>query len=95
MNARLINEIPRSVMNARPHPGPLPQERGNRSQGFIGAEVSGFSPRLETNHMKAGTGMVAHEFFSDAQSFSLSPGERAGVRASVITIFFGKEFLHA
>jgi hypothetical protein len=91
MSAQVVITNPRSVLQARPHPGPLPQERGNRSPVFIGAEVSGFSRRLETNDMKAATCMVAHRFFSDGQSFSLFPGERAGVRASVSTISSGKE----
>jgi len=39
--------------------------------------------------------MVTYELFRDARSFSLSLGERAGVRASLNTISFGKEFLDA
>ena len=95
MSTRVFITSPRSESYARPQPDPLPQERGGYSPVFSGLEGSGFSLGLETNHMKAETGTVAREFFRGAKSFSLSPGERAGVRASVTTISFGKEFLDA
>jgi hydrogenase maturation protein HypF len=53
----------------RPHPGPLPQERGNRSQPLGKSMAAGGSTDLGQT--------------KTCDCCSLSPGERAGVRASV------------
>jgi hypothetical protein len=48
--------------------------------------IGGCSARLETNGRKTVTESTTSKFTSDAHSFTLSSGERAGVRASVETI---------
>ena len=95
MSARIITAIWRSVMNARPHPGPLPQERENHPPDSGDANLSKFSGRLMANVTGTEASTVTSNLFSDTRSFSISPGERAGVRASVNTILFGKELAHA
>ena len=75
-------------MNARPHPGPLPEERVIRpplSRGQMGlCARAHFGGSLS----EAAIATVLENFSSDAAAPSLSPGERAGVRASVPLIFF-------
>ena len=70
-------------VNARPHPGPLPQERENRSPMSGDTDALSFPNSCETKAREA-TIAKATSRFSDATALlSLSPGERAGVRASV------------
>jgi hypothetical protein len=70
-------------MNARPHPGPLPQERGNDSPFSGEADASGYRTYAEANDTEAAFATVADNFSSTPAALSLSSGERAGVRASL------------
>ena len=74
-------------INIRPHPGPLPQERENRSAVFCEANAPGGRSVLETNELVAAIANRADEFSNPAALLSLSPGERAGVRAGANTNF--------
>ena len=67
--------------NARPHPGPLPQERGMRLalSGDVG--LGGCSSRLASSLKEAAIATGGQKFHKTGNSFTLSPGERAGVRA--------------
>src|ERR1035437_9196875 len=65
--------------NVRPHPGPLPQERG-RPWFVAGLTVDGSAHP------------VARIFKETGDDSSLSPGEVGGVRASVTTIFSTRQF---
>ncbi len=98
MSAQLLPLDLRSVMNVRPHPGPLPQERENLSPPPGGMDAFGFTTRFDQDGTKPATGAAADELSNSVRSFSLSPGERAGVRAGEDTIFTmlsGKELAHA
>ena len=75
-----------SLMNDRPHPGLLPQEKENRSPRFGGADALGCRASFSTNDEAAVIATVTNKFSSDAPSLTLSSGERAGVRASVKSI---------
>ncbi len=72
---------------SRPHPGPLPRERGNHSPAFKGTRAMGCSVTSGTNNRGTVVATGAILFARGARSFSLSRGERAGVRASVTTKF--------
>ena len=74
-------------LDVRPHPGPLPQERGNRSPRFVGAGAPGFRVAVSANEPQAETARAASEYHQSADACSLSPGERARVRAGVPTDF--------
>jgi DUF1680 family protein len=71
--------------NARPHPGPLPQERENRSAvaGGFGATLLDWRPKAKCKI--AGIAPSAKEFQKRFHCCSLSPGERVRVAASVTT----------
>ena len=69
----------------RPQPGPLPQERENYRPVISGTNDMGCRVHFMANGRKPAVIIVTSEFQSDARSFPLSPGERAGVRASVPT----------
>ncbi len=69
--------------NARPHPGPLPQERENHPPLLGDADGFGFWTPSKTNVISETKTRAASELSSDAAWPSLSSGERAGVRASV------------
>ena len=71
------------MMNVRPHPDPLPQERENhlRRTGDASAPVDLRHPQVDSK--KTATAYQTHKFSSNVALLSLSPGERAGVRASV------------
>ena len=71
---------------ARPHPGPLPQERENRPPISRDADAFALLSASGINEQDAATVGRMHESFNAAGSPSLSPGERAGVRASVSQI---------
>lgn len=75
--------------NACPHPGPLPQGEGERHHAAGGSKTC----RLETGHWnpghfdliddRGGLGRMGVRTPGRCAVFSLSPGVRAGVRASV------------
>ena len=71
------------MMNVRPHPGPLPQERENRLQWAGDASVPVDLRHLQVDSQKTATAYQTHKFSSGVALLSLSPGERAGVRASM------------
>src|SRR2546421_6252483 len=85
-------EIDRSaegyLMNARPHPGPLPQERVNRWPLFRDQRGIGARTHFRASLSEAAIATAPENFSNAAAVLSLSPGERAGVRASVPLIFF-------
>ena len=70
-------------MNARPHPGPLPQERVNPSQLLDDNNEPRDSARSQSNYREATTARATHEWRGASAALTLSLGERAGVRASV------------
>ena len=72
-------------MNDRPHPGPLPQERENRPPASGESSRCDGSIRFHTKTRAAEIAIEPDEFSSLDQPLSLSPGERAGVRANVIS----------
>ena len=80
-------------MHARPHPGPpcpataaIPQEREKNLPRFGAAEAPDRHAVPSANNPKAATAREAFEMTMDVPRHSLSPGERARVRASVKTI---------
>jgi hypothetical protein len=72
-------------MNDRPHPGLLPQEKENRSPRFGDADAPGCRTAFPTNDVAAAMTRRTSKLLRDADSPTLSSGERAGVRASQIT----------
>jgi len=70
-------------VNARPHPGPRPQEREKPTPMSGDANTVGFRCMAAATNGNAGTAIEASELSNDGDGFSLSLGERAGVRASV------------
>jgi hypothetical protein len=75
----------KSVLDVRPHPGPLPQEREKRSTvaGEFRRVVFLLPP--EADKKKAEKERRSNELSERADGCSLSPGERVRVRASNIT----------
>jgi hypothetical protein len=69
-------------LHARPHPGPLPQERGRRSRRLWKPTRPGVRAPSGRKGSNATDATEAIELSSSARQFSLSLGERAGVRAS-------------
>ena len=67
----------------RPHPGPLPQEREDRSPRFGDAEVAACRATFSTNAEVGAVAPKMNELSSTGRKLSLSPRERVGVRASV------------
>ncbi len=76
-----------NLMNVRPHPGPLPQERENYLPHFDDAHALGGRVPFAANDLAAACAIATNKFHIDAVWFTLSPGERAGVRASVNLTF--------
>ena len=74
-------------VHARPHPGPLPQERENHSVVASEFGHAPFAVRSDAKSPKAEMARVTTEFSEGADSCSLSPGERVRVRASVPLTF--------
>ncbi len=74
-------------MNARPHPGPLPQERENRPAVAPKFKCDVIAGVREANGSGAAPPEQSSKFKGRPESFSLSRGERAGVRASVTSTF--------
>ena len=79
-------------VHARPHPGPLPQERENHFAvaGEFGSAQ--FAMRLEAKSQKAEQARGPSELSERTDSSPLSPGERARVRASVTTNIVFSQF---
>ena len=69
-----------SLMNVRPHPDLLPQEKENRSQRFGGADAPGCRAVSSPKNQKAETMRATSEIHRTRDCYSLSPGERARVR---------------
>src|SRR5450759_3501067 len=67
----------------RPHPGPLPQERENHSPRFEQYQYARLSYVLQPMTQNQRRQWRAKELSSDVTLLTLSPGERAGVRAGV------------
>ena len=67
----------------RPHPGPLPQERGRRSRRLWKTTSPGVGAPSGRKGSNATDATEAIELSNSARKFSLSLGERAGVRASL------------
>ena len=76
----------RFCCHARPHPGPLPQERENLRRVLSQRQPSVLRQFSPANHQPAATGNPTSESSQRIRSLSLSPGERARVRASVTQI---------
>jgi imidazolonepropionase-like amidohydrolase len=72
-------------VNARPHPGPLPQEREKRPSAPGDEKRQDVSQSFIPNKQETATSEGAVKSTETAAARSLSPGERAGVRASVTT----------
>jgi hypothetical protein len=88
---------------ARPHPGPLPpafamsygsagRERGNGSQPSWKTTPLGGGAVFERRPTNATSATQAFELSGTARNLSLSPGERAGVRASVPLALLGVHY---
>src|SRR5437773_2150818 len=76
----------RMVFNARPHPSPLPQERENHSPRFGDADLLGFGAAFSAQDQEADMTRESPGLSRDAQSCSLSPGERVRVRANLASL---------
>src|SRR3989442_435310 len=71
------------LVDARPHPGPLPQERVN-CLAFSDVPIALGSPmRREAHLRKPATEHKTNETPEERDLFPLSPGKRAGVSADV------------
>jgi hypothetical protein len=68
---------------ARPHLGPLPLEEENGSTVAAEIDRKRLFVRQEAQCNGAAKTHAANELDESADAFSLSPGERAGVRAGV------------
>jgi hypothetical protein len=66
---------------ARPHPGPLPQEREEHPTDAGEFERDRFAMCHGVKWNEQAMAQAANETRTSADGFSLSPGERAGVRA--------------
>jgi len=78
-----INRETDECVNARPHPGPLPQEREKQvavPANSSALHASAASVSFAENRIKRQNASVSPDH---GERFSLSLGERAGVRASV------------
>jgi hypothetical protein len=76
------------MKNARPHPGPLPQERENRATVADVTERVQLFKRTKTMWSEAALADGTPEFARRTNVCSLSPGERVRVRASGQPIYF-------
>jgi parallel beta-helix repeat protein len=76
------------VLNARPHPGPLPQEREKgitRSHYALDSRaIAAASSPFADKRINQQNAPISSK---DGEGFSLSPGERVGVRAGVSSDF--------
>jgi hypothetical protein len=85
------------VMDIRPHPGPLPQERENRAPASGKSKAHFGRAFYPLSGKAAATASEAKKYPDTAIIFPLSPGESAGVRAGVIsshTNFYVKTHCH-
>jgi hypothetical protein len=71
---------------ARPHPSPLPREREKRWQRSLNTTPLGADAVFERTPNHATNATKAFELSSIVQNLPLSPGERAGVRASPLAL---------
>ena len=71
------------VNNDRPHPGPLPQEREKHSPRLGHADAPGCRVIFSAKDEQAAITIATDELSNAVAPLSLSPGERAGVRAGV------------
>jgi len=79
-------KISGGTIKARPHPGPLPQERENFCRADIGETGAFIRPPITGAIGKeAAKTEPTEELPASARLLSLSPGERVGVRASVVS----------
>src|SRR2546430_9672932 len=81
-NQELIKQAEGYLMNARPHPGPLPQERVNHPPLSDDADTPGGRRCAGLKH-KAAAAKWSKQFSSDAATLSLSPGEGSPSAARV------------
>src|ERR1022692_365723 len=96
--AVVVAEVTRnqtSMTNARPHPGPLSQERENRTQSPERTNDLPDGARFETKDRETATAIATNEILDSHDGFPLSPGERAGVGASVYSNFSPVSFVIA
>ena len=82
-----VAPMKKNGVNARPHPGPLPQERVNHPPLSDDTDAHSGPPSRPAQAKEAAIATVGENFPCDAAAFSLSPGERAGVRGSVNSDF--------
>jgi len=75
------------MRDARPHPGPLPQGSVNHPPCLDLADTFRNRPSRQAQGKKAAVATVPEDLSSAGVTPSLSPGERDGVRASVIPDF--------
>jgi hypothetical protein len=82
-------------MNIRPHPDPLPQEREKDFPPTNASNGPGDQTRFNTNQFVSEIASKPCDLSRGVASRSLSPGERAGVRADVnsFQFFVGAFFL--
>jgi hypothetical protein len=73
----------KSLLNVRPHPGPLPQEREKRSAVAGEAGLYQLFVRRSINSTDAAKARRSSKFYETVHCCPLSPGERVRVRASV------------
>jgi len=73
----------KSTLKVRLHPDPLPQKRENYSPRLGEMNALGIRTRSESDGQEAGPVTRDSESSRMVATPSLSPGERAGVRASV------------
>ena len=73
----------RGQIDVRPHPGPLPQERENYRPLSRKTNMLCSAKQFVANEQGAAMATKTNKFSRDAALLPLSPGERAGVRASV------------
>lgn len=76
--------------NARPHPGPPPQERENYSPISDIGKALGDPMPFRAKTKKAATAKRQNKLSDGAGSLPLSPGQRAGARASVTHAFLNQ-----
>jgi len=96
MSAKLVGSDWGSGLKFRPHPGPLPQERENRSAASVCAKTVRLGKLFfSAHHGNAAAASGDIKLSNCDASLTLSPGERAGVRAELVTVLSGKEFAHA
>jgi len=74
----------RIVMNAHPHPDPLPRGEGTAMPASGKFAQRGCNPRASSFYRVAHTNLTETEYTHDGRVFLPLLGERAGVRAGVL-----------